>query len=294
MRLFVEPEAGVDPVVRFIDRAQHRLDVAMYLLTDREVQSALESDAKRGVRVRVMFEEHPYGTGPGNQSIHDSLRLAGIQVAWSPGQFQLSHDKYALADGKVALVGTANWTYSAFTRNREYFVEDTDSTDVGQLETLFNSDWGRQTAQLTDAHLVVSPINSRPDFVALINSAQRNVRVEAEEMQDPGVEDALIQAAKRGVTVQVILPRPDPGRHDPNLIGEQRITNGGVAVRTLRTPYVHAKSIEIDSHEALIGSENVSAPSLDDNREVGLLISDQTAIQQLRETFNHDWGHSQH
>ena len=122
MQLFVEPEAGVDPVVRFIDHAQHRLDVAMYLLTDREVQSALESDAKRGVRVRVMFEEHPYGTGPGNQSIHDSLRLAGIQVAWSPGQFQLSHDKYAIADGKVALVGTANWTYSAFTRNREYFV----------------------------------------------------------------------------------------------------------------------------------------------------------------------------
>jgi len=259
----------------------------MYLLSDRDVNRALEEAQRRGVRVRVMLEEHPYGSGPGNGSIHQTLRNAGIATAWAPSSFQLSHDKYAIADQATALVGTANWSHSAFTANREYLIVDTNQEDVQALESLFEADWKRQASEISDPHLVVSPTNSRSDFLALIESAQQGVDLEAEELQDSGVEDALIRAAQRGVAVRVVTVAA--ASNDANANGRRRLTSGGVQVRSLESPYVHAKDLIADKREAFVGSENISTPSLDQNREVGLLIDDVSAIATLENTFGRDW-----
>lgn len=291
-RLFVEPDDGVQPVIQFIGRTQRTLDVAMYLLSDHQILTALENAPRRGVKVRVLLEEHPYGTGPGNSAVANRLKGAGLQVAWSPATFRLSHDKYAIADGKIALIGTANWTFSAFRNNREYLVEDSNPTDVGQLAALFIGDWNRTTVDSTGSNLVVSPSNARADFEGLIGTARKSLDLEAEELQDPRIEDALIAAAGRGVEVRVILPLPTSGT-DANASGRERLIAGGVQVHRLRSPYVHAKDILVDQTEGFIGSENISTASLDANREVGLVISDPSAIQALESTFNRDWGNSQ-
>lgn len=236
-----------------------------------------------------MLEEHPYGNGPGNRQIYDRLKKAGVLVTWSPPTFQLSHDKYAVADRQVALVGTANWTLSAFKYNREYFVVDHDPTDVGQLEAIFQGDWQRQPVPLDDPQLVVSPTNSRTDLLGLIATAQHQLDLEAEELQDPGIEAALGQAARRGVNVRVVVPRPGAGVKNSNAVGERTVQSYGVQVRELRTPFPHAKALVVDEREAFVGSENISKPSLDSNREVGLLISDPGAIKRLNATFARDW-----
>ncbi|HVB97160.1 MAG TPA: phospholipase D-like domain-containing protein [Chloroflexota bacterium] len=289
VQLSVEPDDGVQPLVRFIDASQHTLDVAMYLLSDRDVIGALERSRQRGVEVRVMLEEHPYGNGPGNRQIYDRLKKAGVSVTWSPPTFQLSHDKYAIADRQIALVGTANWTLSAFKYNREYFVVDRDPTDVMQIEAVFQGDWQRHPVALDDPHLVVSPTNSRTDLLGLIASARHELDLEAEELQDSGIETALGQAARRGVQVRVIVPRPGAGVNDPNAFGERTLDGDGVQVRKLRTPFIHAKVVIVDEREAFVGSENISKPSLDGNREVGLLISDPDALKRLNATFARDW-----
>jgi cardiolipin synthase len=287
-QLFVEPDEGTKPVVQFVDSSKQSLDVAMYLLSDRPIIASLEAARKRGVQVRVMLEEHPYGEGAGNGAIFQRLGGAGIAVAWSPAEFKLSHDKYAIADGRSALIGTANWTASAFTNNREYIVVDDDPYDVTQLATIFEADWNRRSPTIEDPHLVISPTNSRSGFLALIRRAQRQVDLEAEEMQDPEIEDALGQAARRGVAVRVVLPAPS-GR-DANASGRQRLASAGVNVRQLEHPYVHAKDIIVDGQEAFIGSENISGQSLDYNREVGVVTVDQSAVDRLEQTFSRDWA----
>ena len=293
VQLSVEPDDGVKPLVQFVDASQHSLDIAMYLLSDRDVISALERSRQRGVKVRVMLEEHPYTSGTGNRQIYQRLKNADISVAWSPPTFQLSHDKYAIADQQVALIGTANWTVSAFKYNREYFVVDRNSTDVKQIEAVFQGDWQRQPVTIDDPHIVVSPTNSRADLLGLIAGAQHQIALEAEELQDSGIETALGQAANRGVQVRVVVPRPGAGVKNPNMVGEQTLKGHGVQVRELRAPYIHAKMVIADEREAFVGSENISTPSLDENREVGLLISDPGAITRLNETFARDWTSAQ-
>jgi phosphatidylserine/phosphatidylglycerophosphate/cardiolipin synthase-like enzyme len=44
---------------------------------------------------------------------------------------------------------------------------------------------------------------------------------------------------------------------------------------------------------AFVGSENFSATSLDENRELGILIADQTVIATLAQTFQQDWSSAQ-
>ena len=57
--------------------------------------------------------------------------------------------------------------------------------------------------------------------------------------------------------------------------------------------YMHAKILVVDNKEAFVGSENISAQSLDQNRELGIIVSDPSALNKIQTTFQYDWGVSQ-
>jgi phosphatidylserine/phosphatidylglycerophosphate/cardiolipin synthase-like enzyme len=61
-----------------------------------------------------------------------------------------------------------------------------------------------------------------------------------------------------------------------------------VRVRTLATPYLHAKLIT-GSHEAFLGSENFTWTSLNRNREVGIVLSNPAAVRLDRQCLR-DWA----
>jgi len=207
-----------------------------------------------------------------------------------------------IIDGTTAYIMTSNFTRSAlggygsgsrYQDNREYDIVDTNPQDVQAVIAIFNADWNRTTAQFNDPNLVVSPVNSRNDFTSLINSAHHTLLIEAEEMQDSSIEQAIVSAAQRGVQIQVILPAPSGSSGDSNSQGIDNIKQGGIQVREDPRLYMHAKIIVVDGHEAFVGSENISSYSLDQNRELGIIVSDQDVLNTLEQTFQGDWGDSQ-
>ena len=286
--LFVEPEDGPDPVVNELNAATRSVDVVVYLLTDKQVISALEAAQRRGVQVRVMLEQHPYGEGPGNGAVYDQLQRAGIATRWANPRFKLTHEKAMVIDGREALILTLNLTASAFTHNREYGVIDRTLADVAETEALFNADWNRTGYSPVQPNLVTSPDNSRGRLMALLNQATKQLDVESEEIQDPGLEDAITAAAQRGVQVRLVISPPASGP-DTNAQGVSRLKSGGVQVRYLRKPYIHAKIFAVDGSVAFVGSENVSSQSLDGNRELGIFLSQPAALARLAQTFEQDW-----
>ena len=70
----------------------------------------------------------------------------------------------------------------------------------------------------------------------------------------------------------------------------------GIEVHQLKKLQQHAKALLRDYNHgnalAYVGSANLSYPSLSKNREVGLLLSDKTAIAKLNKTFETDWENS--
>ncbi len=296
VEVFVEPQAGDGFIINAIRGAQKSVWVEMYLLTDHDVINALEASAQQGRDVRVMLEPHPIGGS--SSSTLSELSAAGVKTETTDPAFSLTHEKGMIIDGKTAFIMTSNFTLSALggsssVTNREYDIVDSIPQDVQAVSAIFQADWNRTTAHFNDPNLVVSPVNSRNDFTSLINSAHHTLLIEAEEMQDSGIEQALINAVKRGVKVEVILPAPSGSSGDSNSQGIATITSGGVQVREDTHLYMHAKMILVDSSKAFVGSENISTESLDQNRELGIIVSDKGVLSTLQQTFQQDWSDSQ-
>jgi cardiolipin synthase len=295
LQVFTEPESGVAPVTAAIRSARQSIWVETYILTHTDVITALEDAANRGVDVRVLLEPHPVGSSATNvQQVMEKLKLADVHVKATNPAFQLTHAKTLLIDAATLWLMTGNLSKAALggnasTANREYLLEDTNAQDVQETAQVFTADWNRTIPTLSDANLLVSPINARVKLLALITSARRSLSIENEEMQDQQMEDALIQAARHGVRVQVILPYSGGGQ-DANAPGVARLRAAGVSVHFERQFYMHAKLMIVDSMLAYVGSENFSTASLDLNRELGLIVANKTVLMVLMGTFATDYA----
>lgn len=283
--VFVEPEAGTGPVVSALRQAESSILMKMYLMTEREVIAALKDAVARGVSVRVMLERNPYGSMD-NEAVFADLQAAGVQVKWGNPTFRLTHEKSIVVDRRVALIMTLNQTRSAFTSNREYGIIDTNPDHVAEIVEFFNADWERRAPVLSNPRLVWSPDNSRERIRALLDGATESLDLEQLLMQDEEVEDHLIAAAGRGVRVRVLI---SPGM-EANEPGLERLRKGGVEVRYLADPFVHAKVMVADGCKAVVGSVNISTASLDFNRELAILLDDPEVIETLEMTFERDWA----
>jgi len=111
------------------------------------------------------------------------------------------------------------------------------------------------------------------------------------------VENALIRAAGRGVDVQV-CGENESGQYDRAFA---RLARAGVHISYYSSPagfYIHGKVIEADygtpRARIFIGSENFSGTSLNDNRELGLIISDHSVMSAIASTFASDFRNGQH
>ncbi len=288
--VFAEPDDKRAQLAAALRSASKSVDLTMYLLTDRTLIHDLEYAHGKGAQVRVILERNPYGMGASsrsaNQSAYNQLTAADIPVHWAPSRFALTHEKTMIVDGTTAYILTLNFTASAFSTNREFGVIDRDAVDVQAAGAIFEADWNDRTYSATDPNLVLSPVNSRADLLALIGRAKRSIDVYAEEVQDAAVENALAAAQKRSAQVRLISNEGDSS----NTRGLALLTGAGVQVHLLKSPYIHAKLIVVDGTMAFVGSENISTASLDRNRELGVLLSDHSAIKRLESVFERDWA----
>lgn len=280
--LFIEPHAGIAPFVRFIAKARGELDINAYLLTDRKVVTTIRAAVDRGVKVRVLVARRPYGGRPHGEIAH--LDASGARVRFAPrrfsGPYVFDHAKY-IVSGNISEIGSANLTWSAFHKNREYLWVGHDRGVAEALHTVFLADWRRTAAGPSPRKSLVLAPGATAALVRILERPGR-VCIETEEL---GRDRALLAALRaKGRTVRLLLPAR-LNSYDRSVA--RIVASYGVHVRYLVRPYLHAKLIA-GAHQAFIGSENFSATSLHRNREVGILLTGQDA-RTLRNQCTHDW-----
>lgn len=282
--LFVEPDDGRAPILAELDAARRSIDILVYLLTDDEIMDALADAEARGVQVRVILEQHPFGGAGNPEQTAAELRQAGADVKWATSTISFSHVKTIVVDRAVALITTLNFSRSSFERNRDLGIVTTVPSDVASAQAVFDADWNGEP--LSDiGSLVVSPENSRRVLLDLIASAESSLEIYAEVIRDDEIVTAFGAAVARGVDVEIVLS-PD---NDPT---NQRILEtlqaSGVTIHVVDDPYIHAKSVLADGERAFIGSQNFTETSLDENREIGIVLSETAVITRLAATFELD------
>jgi phosphatidylserine/phosphatidylglycerophosphate/cardiolipin synthase-like enzyme len=105
-------------VVGFIDRTRRTLEVAMFVVSDKEIADALIRAASRGVAVRVVMDLEQ---SKREYDLDDYLK-GKVDVRIDP-RSGFMHNKYAISDAGMAnsavLTGSFNWSVAATKRNRE-------------------------------------------------------------------------------------------------------------------------------------------------------------------------------
>ncbi len=284
--LFVEPDDGLDPVVDELAAAACTIDVSVYILSDEAVIASLVAAEDRGVRVRVMLEEFPFGGGGGQVEVKDRLEQHGVEVRWSASDIRFSHAKYLVVDGQVALIMNQNLTTSAFTSNREFGVTTTDQASVDQAQEIFDRDWRHDPLDDPEGPLIVSPTDSRERLLEVIDAADRTIDFYAEVIRDDDIVDALGAAEARGVEVRLIV---DEGLDEDTGAIAAELHGDGVEIRLSGHLYIHAKLMVIDGDQAIVGSQNFTPTSLDDNRELAFVATDALILERCDAIFERDW-----
>jgi len=284
--LFVEPDDGYAPVLDEVAHAACTVDVSVYLLSDEAVISALAAAVDRGVRVRVTLEEFPFGGGGSQEEVRAQLQASGVEVRWSATDIRFSHAKYLVVDRTVAVVMNMNLTASAFQSNREFGIVTTDPSVVAQAQEIFDRDWAHEAIADPDGPLLVSPTNSREAFLGLIDGAARSIDLYAEVIRDAEVVAALGRAEARGVDVRVIV---DQSLDDESQAVAVTLFELGVEIRIADHLYIHAKLMVVDGEEAVVGSQNFTATSLDDNREIAMVVTDALILERCLAIYERDW-----
>jgi phosphatidylserine/phosphatidylglycerophosphate/cardiolipin synthase-like enzyme len=288
--LITEPDAGIAPVISMIESASSSVDLVMYQLEDTDVEHALAADEKRGIPVRVLLNGGYYSKkeSSANDAAYQYLSANGVSVEWTPAYFALTHQKTLVVDGKTAMIMTMNLTPQYYASSREFLVVDSDSVDVAAIEAAFADDWNGNDTTAGDGDSLVWSPGSEPALLALINNAQSSLDIYNEEMADTNVTNALEDAARRGVVVRIDMTYASEWKKAFGALAA-----AGVQIRTYaaKAPlYIHAKVIVADDEKAFIGSENFSSGSLANNRELGIIVTDQATIGSVEATFGKDWN----
>jgi len=282
------PDDGSIELSALLRRAERSIDVMVYLLTSQEVVRELAAARQRGVRVRVLLEEDPVGGGASNRMAAQALTAAGVAVRWSAPTFRFMHAKVILVDDEQAAIMTLNLTASSFRSNRDFAVIVEDPSVVRALGELFESDWERVPPPDFNLPLVISPANARRVLHDLIVSARQSLEIYVLSLEDDSIAAALAAAAERGVRVRLITNPPTGG--DSYADERALVRARGGFIGFLDFPDIHAKVVIVDGNRAFVGSQNFTATSLDQNREVGIIVADPEVIQRLLQTFESDWS----
>jgi cardiolipin synthase len=283
-----------------IEGATKSIEMTMFHLTDPAVVDALRGAAARGIQVRVILD----GKGLETKKlarVAEELRAAGVDVRGSSAAFSITHEKGMVVDRATAFITAINLTKDA-AMTRDFGVITRVHGIVADVSELFEADWdnaangGNTTPTQHEASLVVSPVSSRAHLTELIRSAKHELVVTVENLGDSEIDDALAAAARKGVTVRLIVPMCDKNPNPLyNFPFATKLASAGVSVQMMPNPesethpYMHSKMILADGDTAYVGSVNFSTNSTTKARELGLIFVNAAATTTIHAAFEADW-----
>ncbi|HTU72565.1 MAG TPA: putative Ig domain-containing protein [Trebonia sp.] len=292
LSLVILPDQGENAIYNLVNSATSSVNVTIYELKDTTLVNDLVAKEKAGVTVRVILDQAQQSY---DSAAYSALTAGGVGVVWSSTAFTYTHQKTITVDGDESYISTGNFDTTYYATSRDYGVFDTNASDVAAITAVFNADYAHTSITPSDGtDLVWSPTDSQTQLAALINGATKSLDVEQEEFSDTTLVNDLVSAAKRGVAVRVVLE--DPSSYSSE-VSEVENAGGQVTGYSSSTGfYIHAKTVIADygtsSAKAFLGSENFSANSLNDNRELGLITTDSGVVSGLESTFNGDFSGS--
>jgi cardiolipin synthase len=302
-----------------IESAEERIFLGTFIWKGDELGqrfvSALARKAREGVEVYVVFD------GLANVFVPSSFKqfpeemytlhfrpFSGPANYANPRNVFRYHRHVMSVDGRIAFLGGYNIgsLYAAGWRDthvgiRGRVVHEVESSfvdfwnthytdDLPAIEPVRERDWNPSVrVRLNDPYLRIFPIRGMYlDAIARAN--ERIYLTHAYFVPDRAMRAGLIEAVKRGVDVQVLLPRNSnhvtadwlARRHFDELL------RAGVRIFGYEQLMIHSKTATIDGLWSTIGSANIDRLSLLGNYEINLEVYSERLGAQMETMFERD------
>ena len=272
MKLIVEPDDGVSPLLSALKNAKESIEVAIFRFDHRDLDKALKAAVARGVKVTALVASVNHGGEKSLRKLEMRFLEAGITVARSASGLSRYHDKVIVIDGRTLYVLSFNFTHLDIDRSRGFGIVTHNSKWVAEAVKLLAADSKRVQYSCGLDTFVVSPVNARKTLGSFLKRAHKQLLIYDPKISDKEMIRILEDRAKAGVEIRVI--------------GEAK---ANLQVKKLSKLRLHTRTIIRDGRQAFIGSQSLRAAELDSRREVGLVIRDAKIVKKLLDTFESDW-----
>ncbi len=274
MKLIIQPEDGVAPLLSAIKGAKKRIDIAIFRADRKDIESALKAAAARGVKVTALIAFVNRGGADSLRKLELRFLDAGIIVARSADDLIRYHDKFILIDRRILYVLSFNFTHLDIDHSRGFGIITTNAAWVREGIKLFGADCTRSTYTAGMETFVVSPANSRKALGAFLKRAKTQLLIYDPKISDKEMLHILQDRAKAGVEIRII----------GKVAGAYKFESQKLSGRRL-----HTRTIIRDRRQAFIGSQSLRPAELDSRRELGLIVNDARSVKKLVDTFEADW-----
>lgn len=331
---FVVPDGAGVPIDA-LESASDRILLAGYTFTSWRAAAELAAASARGVDVRVLVEGGPVGgVSRRAATVLRWLSETGVTVRVLDGpasRYRFHHAKYAVIDDS-ALVTSENWDPGGLgghgTRGWGVLVQNAALTS--NLSEVFRADWRWTSALSWERYetrttfypsspatttyatrfppavhrfervtLLSAPDNVAAELLTMVRRADDSIRVVQPRIgnQTP-LRQALISAARRGVTVRILVSGSWYSEAKNEALARHlrkvaRLEDLPIAIKLAsprsRYNHLHAKGLIIDGDTVVVGSVNWNTVSTTQNREVALAIRSESLARYFTRIFLADW-----
>ena len=274
MKLIIQPEDGVAPLLAAIKGAKTRIDIAIFRADRKDIENALKAAASRGVKVTALIAHVNRGGADNLRKLEIRFLEEGVIVARTSDDLIRYHDKFLIVDRRVLYVLSFNFTHLDIDHSRGFGIVTANSAWVREGIKLFRADCTRSRYKAGVDTMVVSPANSRKVLGEFLRRAKKQLLIYDPKISDKEMLRILQDRAKAGVEIRIIGKVGGGFKFDSQKLSGHRL---------------HTRTIIRDGRQAFVGSQSLRPAELDSRRELGLIIHDAKAVKKLMDTFEADW-----
>ena len=278
MKLIVQPDDGIAPIVNAIKQARKSIDVLIFRLDRQEIARALEAAVARGVRVRALTAHQNRGGTKVLRKLEMQLLEAGVTVSRTADDLVRYHAKMMIVDGRMLYVFGFNFTALDIGRSRSFGLVTRNKKLVAEAVRLFNADFDRQPYTPTCDCFIVSPENARDRLARFLRGARRQLLIYDPKVSDDAMLKIITQRIEDGVDVRVV------GKVE---------AKWNVKSEKFPGKRLHVRAIVRDGRAVFIGSQSLRRLELEKRREVGVVVTNQNIVRQVQKLFEDDWAQTE-
>ncbi|HJZ74975.1 MAG TPA: phospholipase D-like domain-containing protein [Vicinamibacterales bacterium] len=278
MKLIVQPDSGITPIISAIKQAKKWLDILIFRLDRPEIARALGDAVTRGVRVRALTAHQNRGGTKSLRKLEMQLLAAGVTVSRTADDLVRYHGKMVIVDNRILHVYGFNFTGLDLEKCRSFGIVTRNRKLVNEATKLFTADFDRQPYIPGSDRFVVSPENARDVLTRFLGGARRELLIYDPRVSDDAMLKVITGRIKAGVDVRVL------GKVESKW-----------SVKSEKYPgrRLHIRAIIRDGKRAFLGSQSLRRLELERRREVGVIVADDEVVAQMRATFEEDWAQTQ-